>query len=156
LNRQPTVLLIEDDENTRFALTCTFARAGYLVLTAPTGHDAVGIIQSEKAPLDVVLLDVGLPDVSGVDLCARLREMRPDLPVIVCSGKATQGEATRLRELGVLQYHRKPIQPNKLLSAIASGFGRDSPDYKLAQKIVRKLSPEDRRRLVRWMDEGME
>ena len=82
--------------------------------------------------------------------------MRPDLPVIVCSGKATQGEASRLRQLGVLQYHRKPIQPNKLLSAIAAGIDRDSADYKLAQKIVRKLSLEDRQRLVRWMDKGME
>jgi DNA-binding response OmpR family regulator len=118
--RQPTVLLIEGDEDTRFALLGTLVRAGYLVLTAATGHDAVGIVRGEAAPIDLVLLGVRLPDVSGLDLCARLRELRPDLPVIVCSDETTRGEASRLRRMGVWLYRREPVGPGKVLATVSA------------------------------------
>jgi DNA-binding response OmpR family regulator len=117
-NRQPTVLLVEDDEDTRFALTRILVREGYLVLTAATGHDAIGMLWDVSEPIDVVLLDVGLPDVSGVDLCARLRELRPTMSVVVLTGEAEPAEATRLLELGVRRYFRKPIEPDELLATV--------------------------------------
>jgi DNA-binding response OmpR family regulator len=122
-NRQPTVLLVEDDEDTRFGLARTLAREGYLALSAPTGHDAVGVVRGEAAPLDAVLLDVDLPDVSGVDLCARLRELRPDLPVVVCSGHATGADVARLLQLGVLCYFQKPVAPAELLATVGAAVG---------------------------------
>jgi DNA-binding response OmpR family regulator len=121
-NRQPTVLLVEDDEDARFALLSTFASKGYLVLTAPTAHDAVGVVRSGAGPVDVAVLDVGLPDVSGVDLCARLRELRPDLPVVVCSGAAEPQEVTRLLELGVRRYFQKPVEPSELLAIVEAAL----------------------------------
>jgi DNA-binding response OmpR family regulator len=114
---------VEDDEDTRFGLARTLARVGYLALSAPTGHDAVGVVRSEMAPLDAVLLDVDLPDVSGVDLCARLRELRPDLPVVVCSGHATGDEVARLLRMGVLCYFQKPVAPAELLATVAAAVG---------------------------------
>jgi DNA-binding response OmpR family regulator len=122
VNRQPTVLLVEDDENTRFALLYTLVHQGYLVLTAPTGHDAVGAVKSATEPIDVVLLDVHLPDVSGVDLCTRLRELKPDLSVVVCSGEAEPQEVTRLLELGVRRYYQKPVEPDELLAAVEAAL----------------------------------
>ena len=119
-NRQPTVLLVEDDEDTRFGLARTLASEGYLALSAPTGHDAVGVVRGEAAPLDAVLLDVDLPDVNGVDLCARLRELRPNLPVVVCSGHATADEVARLLQMGVLCYFQKPIAPAELLATVGA------------------------------------
>jgi DNA-binding response OmpR family regulator len=62
---QPTILLIEDDENTLFAMDKLLTRAGYLVLTAGSGHDAIGMLEQPLSPIDVVLLDVHLPDVDG-------------------------------------------------------------------------------------------
>ncbi len=69
-SRQRTLLLVEDDELVRDAMTRLFVREGYLVLTASTGHDAIGVLRTPSSSIDVVLLDVGLPDVSGADLCA--------------------------------------------------------------------------------------
>ena len=66
VNRQLIVLLVEDDDDTRFGLARTLAGEGYLALSAPTGHDAVGVMHGEAASVDAVLLDVDLPDVSGV------------------------------------------------------------------------------------------
>ena len=72
---QPTVLVIEDDDSVALAMTCILSREGYLVLTAGTGHDALGMLRQPLSPIDVVILDVHLPDVSGIDLCGRLREL---------------------------------------------------------------------------------
>ncbi|MHB1426616.1 MAG: response regulator [Gemmataceae bacterium] len=118
---QPTLLLIEDDELVRDAMTRLFVREGYLVLTAPTGHDAMGVLRTQPR-IDVVLLDVGLPDVSGADLCARLRQFFPELPVVVCTGAASQEEADELRRLGITYFFLKPIALSDLVAAVSSAW----------------------------------
>jgi CheY-like chemotaxis protein len=117
---QPTLLLIEDDELVRDAMTRLFVREGYLVLTASTGHDAMGLLRTPATPVDVVLLDVGLPDVSGADLCARLRQFFPYLPVVVCTGAASQEEADELRRHGITHFFSKPIALPDLVAAVNS------------------------------------
>jgi len=117
---QPTLLLVEDDELVRDAMTRLFVREGYLVLTASTGHDAIGVLRTPSSPIDVVLLDIGLPDVSGADLCARLRQFFPNLPVVVCTGAASQEEADELRRLGITRFFCKPIAMSELVAAVRS------------------------------------
>ena len=104
-SRQPTLLLVEDDELVRDAMTRLFVREGYLVLTAATGHDAIG-----------------LPDVSGADLCARLRQFFPYMPVVVCTGAASPEEAAGLRELGITHFFCKPISMPELIAAVRSAL----------------------------------
>jgi two-component system, OmpR family, phosphate regulon response regulator PhoB len=115
-NYHPTVLIVEDDEATRFAMARVLVGQDYTVLTAATGRDAVAILSDPAGPVHVVLLDVHLPDVSGVDLCARLRESQPRLPIVVCSGEADPAEVARLLELGVKRFFWKPITPDELLA----------------------------------------
>jgi DNA-binding response OmpR family regulator len=119
---QPTVLLVEDDETTRNVMTRILVREGYLVLTAEGGHDALSVLKTPLSPIDVVLLDVHLPDVSGIDLCARIRQYHPDLPVVVCTGEAEPEEAARLLELGVHRYFRKPIAVDELLATVEAAL----------------------------------
>jgi two-component system, OmpR family, phosphate regulon response regulator PhoB len=119
-SHQPTLLLIEDDELVRDAMTRLFVREGYLVLTASTGHDAMGLLRTPASPVDVVLLDVGLPDVSGADLCARLRQFFPYLPVVVCTGAASQEEADELQRHGITHFFSKPIALPDLVAAVNS------------------------------------
>jgi DNA-binding NarL/FixJ family response regulator len=116
--RQPTVLLIEDDELVRDAVARSLVRDGYMVLTASTGHDAVGMLRTPATPVDVVLLDVGLPDVSGADLAKRLRELFPKLPVVVCTGAAGPDEAEALHRLGVARYLCKPVDASVMAAAL--------------------------------------
>src|SRR6516225_6058127 len=105
---QPTVLLVEDDEATRHIMTRILVHEGYLALSAESGHDALSFLRAPLSPIDVVILDVHLPDVSGIDLCRRIREQHPDLPVVVCTCEADPAVAARLLELGVRRYFRKP------------------------------------------------
>jgi DNA-binding response OmpR family regulator len=119
---QPTVLLVEDDEATRNVMTRILVREGYLTLTAESSHDALSILRAPLEPIDVVILDVHLPDVSGIDLCARIRELNPTLPVVVCTGEADTEEAAQLLQMGVHRYFRKPIAIEELLATVEAAL----------------------------------
>jgi DNA-binding response OmpR family regulator len=114
----PTVLIVEDDEDFRFAMTRLLAGEGYLVLTAGTARDALGVLRTPLSRVDVALLDVHLPDASGVDLFPLLRQRLPATPVIVCTGEATPEEAAELLRLGAQRYLRKPVSPDELLATV--------------------------------------
>jgi CheY-like chemotaxis protein len=122
---QPTVLLVEDDEATRDLMTKILVAEGYLTLTAESSHDALSILHAPLEPIDVVILDVHLPDVSGIDLCARIKELRPNLPIVVCTGEAEIEEAARLLEMGVHRYFRKPIAVEELLATVEAACRRE-------------------------------
>jgi two-component system response regulator AtoC len=94
------------------------AEEGYLVLTAATTHDALGVLESPLSAIDVAVLDIYLPDASGTNLCARLRERFPGTPVIICTGKAGPEEAAELMRLGVHRYLRKPVSADELLATV--------------------------------------
>src|SRR5262245_46723584 len=117
---QPTVLLVEDDELVRDAMCKALVRAGYLVQTAASGHDAIAILRTPLSPsgIDVVLLDIQLPDVSGIDLCRRFRELQPNLPVVVCTGYTDPEESATLAQLGIRGYFAKPIPMEELLATM--------------------------------------
>jgi len=119
---QPTILVVEDDEATRDVMTRILVSEGYLVLSAATAHDALGLVRTPLSPIDVVLLDVHLPDVSGIDLCARLKESNPKLPIVVCSGEAEPEEIGELVKLGIHRYFRKPLAMDELLAAVEASL----------------------------------
>lgn len=121
-NHQPTILLVEDDELVRDLMVRILVREGYLVETAATGREAMRALQAPLAPIDVVLLDVHLPDVSGIDLTARMRQDHPYLPVIVCTGQAEPEEVAQLLKLGVRRYFSKPISMDELLATVEAAL----------------------------------
>jgi CheY-like chemotaxis protein len=118
----PTVLLVEDDEATRLAMMSWLVAEGFSVLAAANGHEAAGHLERPLEPIDVVVLDVGLPDVDGVVLCGRIREMYPEMPVVVCTGAASPVDVARLVGLGATRYLRKPVNPDELLSVVEAAL----------------------------------
>jgi DNA-binding response OmpR family regulator len=115
---QPTVLLVEDDELVMDAMTRTLVRQGYLVLSARSGHDAMSLMYTPLQPINVVVLDLNLPDVSGIDLCARIRELHPTLPVVVCTGSTDPADADGLINLGVRRFFHKPVPMADLIASV--------------------------------------
>ena len=112
-----TILLVDDEELVRTVAERMLERRGYQVLCASDGDEAVEIFDKEGETIDVVLLDLTMPKVSGRAAFRMLRERSADLPVILCSGYVVDTEAfaeeTGLRPDGALQ---KPFDPQELFS----------------------------------------
>jgi CheY-like chemotaxis protein len=104
-----TVLLIEDEESVLTVTRALLERAGYSILQAKTGREAVDIAQKYEGDIDSAILDIGLPDMSGEKVYTHLKEMRPDLKVIVCSGYSSEGVAKDILAAGAQGFIQKPF-----------------------------------------------
>jgi DNA-binding response OmpR family regulator len=116
--RRPTVLLVEEDEGTRRAMTACLTGRGFTVLATATGQEAARSLDQPPEPIDAAVVDLGLPDINGVALCEVMHEFHPFLPVVVCSGRATPEDVRRVRQAGVRRYLRKPVDPEELVAAV--------------------------------------
>lgn len=114
---QATILVVDDTEAIRYAKTRTLRKAGYEVLEAATGSDALALAREKKPPL--VLLDVKLPDISGIEVCRILKEEFPDILVLQMSASFVDSEdRTRGLESGADNYLAEPVEPPELLAAV--------------------------------------
>lgn len=103
----PRILTVEDDEALRGSVVAWLEDAGYLVSEAGDAHEALAVIQ--RTPPDLILLDLGIPGISGEDLLAMLNDRHPGLPVVVVSGRADIGDAIAAFRLGAWDYLTKPL-----------------------------------------------
>ena len=96
------VLLVEDDATVREALARHLTHAGMTVSVAPTGPDALESYAAQ--PADVVLLDLMLPGLGGLEVCRRLRGIRPDLPVLMVTARGEEHERVQGLQVGADDY----------------------------------------------------
>jgi two-component system cell cycle sensor histidine kinase/response regulator CckA len=113
-----TILIIEDEESVMEVTHALLERTGYRILQAKTGREAVDIAKEFEGDIDSVLLDIGLPDMSGEKVYARLKEVRPDLKVIVCSGYSSDGVAKDILRAGAQGFIQKPFSLKSLSSKL--------------------------------------
>ena len=117
-NRAGKLLLVEDEHVLR-GLIAQFLRAeGYEIVEAADGAEGVGFFSSQ-GPFDLILLDLNLPILSGVEVCRRVKAMQPSQPVIICSAAILDFHVCALRALQVDQFLSKPYHPVELLNRIA-------------------------------------
>jgi len=114
------VLVVDDDRLGREGLQAVLAEQGYDVITASGGHAALELVEARGGDIAVVLLDLTMPDIDGAETFHRLRALRDDLPVILCSG-CTMDEA--VERLGEDQEHlagflHKPYAPRTLFARL--------------------------------------
>jgi len=121
---QPKVLVVEDEESLRFSLAHTLKREGYTVLTASRGDDGLKAAR-EHAP-DLILLDVMLPGMDGIQVCRQLRR-DSDVPIIMLT--ALGGESDRVAGLdtGADDYMPKPFGMRELMARVRALLRRSGP-----------------------------
>ena len=113
-----TVLLVEDDKETTFALCIRLKSMGYEIVTAP---DAVGAIsQARRAQADVAVIDISLPGGDGFLVAERLNALvgSPAIPLIFMTASKKPGLRERAEELGAIAFLEKPFDAKQLVSAI--------------------------------------
>ena len=111
-----TVLLVEDDATLREALARVLGREGYVVEAVSTAEEGLRVF--EEVPLDLVVTDIHLPGISGLELLDALRKESPELPVVVMSGAASLEDAARAIKLGAVDFLEKPVGVQRLLVTI--------------------------------------
>ena len=109
------ILLIEDEPQMRRFLRITLQGQGYQLIEAVTGHE--GLTQTATRTPDVVLLDLGLPDIDGLDVTARLREWS-QVPIIVLSAREQEEDKIKALDAGADDYLTKPFSAGELLARI--------------------------------------
>ena len=126
------ILLVEDDENLRKALTLTLRSRGHQVTDVPDGRS--GLDQTDRHPFDVVILDLGLPDMDGVEMIRQLRTSR-DLPIIVLSARRDEIDKVRALDAGADDYVTKPFGVDELLARLRAAERRSGKSTE--QRIIR-------------------
>ncbi|MDX6224908.1 MAG: hypothetical protein QOE64_1284 [Frankiales bacterium] len=143
------VLVVEDDAAIGGDLVAALAGAGYEVRWAQSGYAARGHI-AELAP-ELVLLDLGLPDEDGIDLCQDLREQLPDLLLVVVTARSDESDAVRALDAGADDFVTKPFRTGELLARLRAHLRRapaqDSDTLRLGRLTV------DSRARRAWLDE---
>lgn len=112
-----TILVVEDDEINQEFLMAVLAPTNAEILCASTGEEAVSI-STKNANINIVLMDIRLPQMNGYEAFEKIREKYPSLPVIAQTAFAMTEDATRCLELGFSDYISKPINRKNLLSMI--------------------------------------
>ena len=104
-----TILVIEDEPDVMEITRETLKRLGYVVIEAVTGKEAIQKALSFEGTIDMALLDIKLPDMSGNQLYPLIMNARPDLKVVVFSGYALDGPAREILDAGAEGFVQKPF-----------------------------------------------
>jgi len=124
LTNNGTILVVDDERNTRMLLETRVKREGYRTLTAEDGRQALEAMRAE--PVDLVLLDINMPEVDGFEVLRRLAADpdRHHIPVIVVSGGGDQEDVARCIELGAVDYLPKPFNQAILKARLTTSIDR--------------------------------
>jgi len=114
------ILIVEDDPVFRNFLTKLLTRKGYTLQTAGEGQKAIRLLDDNTA--DLVLLDIGLPDMDGIEVLQQIRDRNTDTRVIIMTGNASIDSATEALHKGAYDYVEKPILAKKLLKKIENAL----------------------------------
>ena len=111
------VLLVEDDDDNRELMTEVLETAGYQVVTAASGREALRKLSEQ--PTDVVVTDVGMPGMGGLEVARAAKKIAPSVPVVVVTGYAEREdiESARGREVDAVLV--KPVDPDLLTASLA-------------------------------------
>lgn len=114
------ILIVDDEENIRLSLKGILEDDGYQVLEAANGADAIEIVR-EEVP-DLMLLDIWMPGMDGIQTLERAKQLFPELTVVMMSGHGTIETAVRATKLGAFDFVEKPFSLEKVLITIANAI----------------------------------
>ena len=145
------VLVVDDEPDLLELVRINLAQSGYTVETAASGSDALAALR--RAPPDVMILDLMLPDLSGTELCARVRAVQrlAALPIIMLTAKSEEIDRVVGLELGADDYVTKPFSPRELALRVRAVLRRRAPTGEEARVLEHgalRVDPDSHRASV--------
>jgi signal transduction histidine kinase len=121
--RGELVLVVDDEIGIREVITAILAESGYQTLAAADGAEALKLYGERGGEIDVVLTDILMPFLDGVELCRDLRKINPQVRVIASTGEAHESKFAQLRAMGVKSFLTKPYSTERLLVTLREALG---------------------------------
>jgi two-component system KDP operon response regulator KdpE len=115
------ILLVDDEVSIQRAMTPLLRSRGYAVSIAGNGREALEIFESERP--DLVILDLGLPDMDGTEICLQIRK-RAETPILVLSARGAEKDKVAALDQGADDYVAKPFGPEELLARVRAALRR--------------------------------
>jgi len=140
------VLVVDDEQNMRIAMFEAIKRGGHEVAVAENGRMALDIIQ--KNPPDLVITDIRMPEMSGIELLRKIKELRPELPVVIITGYATIDTAVEAMKLGAFDYILKPFPVEVIEDIVARVFAAQERREADSPVLTRKVAPSLSRAII--------
>ena len=135
MNNNPLILIVEDDNHIKNLISTTLKVNKYNYLVATSGNEAIMLAVSHKP--DIILLDLGLPDMDGVEIIKNVREWS-NIPIIVISARSEDTDKIDALDLGADDYITKPFSVEELLARIRVATRRlNSMNEKQAESIFK-------------------
>jgi DNA-binding response OmpR family regulator len=119
------ILIVEDDDAIAAGLVRVLDGQGYGVRHVAGGHDALAAVGASTA---LVILDLGLPDIDGIEVCRRLRAERPELAILILSARDQEPDIVSGLDAGADDYLVKPFRLSELLARVRAHLRRQSAD----------------------------
>lgn len=136
-----SILVVEDEKDVRDLLAENFRREGYQVATARSGRDALAAVKKKRP--DLVLLDLMLPDVDGIEVCKQLKynaETR-GIPVVILTAKSEESDVVLGLGVGAEDYIEKPFRMRELIARVKTALRRLNPLMDVAEGRRAELGP---------------
>lgn len=124
---KPKILIVDDEERFRNTMSKLLRLKGLETSDAGSGKEGLGLLRD--GGYDIVLLDIRMPEMTGVEVLSEIKKIDAGIEVIILTGYASVDTAKKIIELGAFDYLLKPYEPNELLEKIEAAF-----DRKLARK----------------------
>ena len=118
------VLIVDDEEGIRELLSRTLALAEYDVSTVPDGAAALHHLRDTGDPYNLVIADLRMPGMDGLELIREVKQFNPRLPIIIITGFSSESSAIEAVNLGVAGYLTKPVGIPQVLAAAAKALGQ--------------------------------
>lgn len=118
------VMIVDDEDNVRKVMRLSLAKAGYDVVEAGHGGEGIAAIGSDDnmLMLDVIICDIRMPKINGLEAIAFFQQQYPSVPIIVVTGFPDQKMSADLLSRGVFDYLVKPVEKEKLLQTVAAAM----------------------------------
>ncbi len=128
MTRPAQILLVDDEPSIQRAMAPVLRSRGYAVTLAGTGREALEAFERERP--DLVIIDLGLPDMEGTELCRYIRD-RADTPILILSARGAEKDKVSALDQGADDYVTKPFGPEELMArvraALRRSLGREAP-----------------------------
>jgi DNA-binding response OmpR family regulator len=115
------VLVVDDEKNTRLALSLVFRKSGFSVTALADGTEALRKAEDlvkEGSPLDLLVIDIQIPGLTGLELVEELERRDLQLPILLISGYRIKRTVERVTERACVDYLEKPFQPHELMNRV--------------------------------------